>query len=117
MPKPVPSEAAVPENKGASQTLQTPKSFEVAIAELEGLVADMESGDLTLEQSLAAHKRGLELARFCQDTLANAEAQVRVLEGEMLRAWPSDSSSSNTMAPPVRSAHFGSAAESDSSDD
>jgi exodeoxyribonuclease VII small subunit len=41
-------------------------NFEQALAELEKIVAGMESGDLSLEQSLATHKRGLELARFCQ---------------------------------------------------
>ena len=42
-------------------------SFEKALAELESIVAKMEDGGLSLEQSLAAHKRGLELAR--QDAL------------------------------------------------
>ena len=45
-------------------------SFEKALAELERLVAQMESGDLSLEQGLAAHKRGLELVRTCQARLA-----------------------------------------------
>jgi exodeoxyribonuclease VII small subunit len=66
-----------------------PKSFEAALGELEKLVAKMEGGNLTLEQSLASHKRGLELARFCQDLLAQAEQQVKVLEDDMLRVFPS----------------------------
>src|SRR3989304_4834668 len=41
-------------------------SFEKALAELESIVARMEDGGLSLEQSLAAHKRGLELARQCR---------------------------------------------------
>ena len=41
-------------------------NFEQALAELEKIVARMESGDLSLEESLGTHKRGLELARFCQ---------------------------------------------------
>jgi exodeoxyribonuclease VII small subunit len=49
----------------------------------------MESGDLSLEQSLAAHKRGLELARFCQERLESAQQQVRVLEGEVLKGLSS----------------------------
>lgn len=63
-------------------------SFEAALAELEKLVAGMEAGNLTLEQSLAAHRRGLELARLCQNTLRQAEQQVRVLEEEMLKTMP-----------------------------
>jgi exodeoxyribonuclease VII small subunit len=60
-------------------------SFEKALAELESLVAKMEDGGLTLEQSLAAHRRGLELARQCRERLEAAQQQVRVLEGEALK--------------------------------
>lgn len=60
-------------------------TFEKALAELEKVVAQMEDGKLTLEQSLAAHRRGLELARFCQEKLASAEQQVKVLEGDVLK--------------------------------
>jgi exodeoxyribonuclease VII small subunit len=67
-------------------------SFEAALAELEKLVASMESGTLTLEQSLAAHKRGLELTRWCQQTLANAQQQVKVLEEETLKDFPGSAS-------------------------
>jgi exodeoxyribonuclease VII small subunit len=60
-------------------------SFELALAELEKIVSRMESGDLSLEQALAAHKRGLELARLCQQRLENAQQQVKILEGEVLK--------------------------------
>lgn len=60
-------------------------SFEKALAELERVVARMEGGNLSLEQALAAHKRGLELARFCQQRLEAAQQQVKVLEGEVLK--------------------------------
>ncbi len=60
-------------------------TFEKALAELEKVVAQMESGNLSLEQALAAHKRGLELARFCQERLEAAQQQVKVLEGEVLK--------------------------------
>jgi exodeoxyribonuclease VII small subunit len=59
--------------------------FEKALGELEKLVARMESGELSLEQALATHKRGLELARFCQQRLEAAQQQVKVLEGEVLK--------------------------------
>lgn len=61
------------------------QTFEKALAELEKLVAQMEGGKLSLEQALEAHKRGLELARFCQERLEAAQRQVRVLEGEVLK--------------------------------
>jgi exodeoxyribonuclease VII small subunit len=67
-----------------SQPPQEP-SFEAALAELEKIVTRMESGELSLEQALATHKRGLELARFCQQRLEAAREQVRVLEGEVLK--------------------------------
>jgi exodeoxyribonuclease VII small subunit len=60
-------------------------SFEKALAELETIVARMESGELSLEQALATHKRGLELARFCAQKLEAAQQQVKVLEGEVLK--------------------------------
>ncbi len=60
-------------------------TFEKALAELEKIVARMEEGELSLEQSLATHKRGLELARFCQKQLEAVQQQVKVLEGEVLK--------------------------------
>jgi exodeoxyribonuclease VII small subunit len=60
-------------------------SFEGALAELEKIVARMEGGELSLEEALATHKRGLELARFCQQKLEAAQQQVKVLEGEVLK--------------------------------
>jgi exodeoxyribonuclease VII small subunit len=60
-------------------------SFEGALAELEKIVVRMESGELSLEQALATHKRGLELARFCQQKLEVAQQQVKILEGEVLK--------------------------------
>ena len=66
-------------------------SFEQALAELEKIVSRMESGDLSLEQALAAHKRGLELARFCQGRLESAQQQVKILEGEVLKPLEKES--------------------------
>jgi exodeoxyribonuclease VII small subunit len=62
--------------------------FEKALAELEKIVAQMEGGNLPLEQALAAHKRGLELARYCRDKLDAAQQQVKVLEGDVLKPFP-----------------------------
>ena len=68
-------------------------SFEEALAELEKIVARMESGKLTLEQSLYAHRRGTELAQLCQSVLARAQQQVKVLEENALKNFPSDDES------------------------
>jgi exodeoxyribonuclease VII small subunit len=64
-----------------------PENFETALAELEALVATMESGSLALEQSLEAYARGVALTRLCQQKLALAEQQVKVLEAGMLRPF------------------------------
>ena len=68
-------------------------SFEEALAELEKIVAGMESGKLTLEQSLDAHRRGIELAQLCQSVLARAQQQVKVLEENALKNFVSDDES------------------------
>ena len=59
--------------------------FETALAELEALVANMESGELTLDESLQAFERGVKLARQCQTELKNAELKVQALseDGEL----------------------------------
>ena len=67
-----------------------PQDFETALAELESLVTSMESGSLALEQSLIAYRRGAALTRICQQKLAQAEQQVKVLEAGMLRPLDTD---------------------------
>jgi len=61
--------------------------FEGALKELEALVFEMESGDLSLEDSLAAYKRGMELSTFCQKKLEDAEQQIKVLENGVLKDY------------------------------
>ncbi len=53
--------------------------FENALKELEAIVAQMEAGQLPLEQSLQAYQRGNELLQLCQKSLADIEQQVRLL--------------------------------------
>jgi exodeoxyribonuclease VII small subunit len=53
--------------------------FEQSLEELEQLVAKMEAGDLSLEQSLAAYERGVGLYRQCQQALEQAELRVKLL--------------------------------------
>lgn len=62
-----------------------PENYEMALAELEALVARMEGGTLSLEDSLAAYRRGAALVAFCQQQLEKAEQQVRVLDGASLK--------------------------------
>lgn len=53
--------------------------FEAALQELESLVRQMESGELGLEESLAAFERGVLLTRRCQAALKQAELRVQAL--------------------------------------
>lgn len=64
-----------------------PQSFETALAELESIVAAMEGGQLPLEASLAAYKRGAELLQYCQAALQEAQQQVRILEANTLKKF------------------------------
>ena len=69
---------------------QPPQSLEAALAELEKIVSSMEVGELPLERSLAAYKRGAELLKYCQAALQDAQQQVKVLEDGILRDLMSD---------------------------
>ena len=62
-----------------------PATFEDALSELESLVADLEAGQLPLAEALTAYRRGAELLQFAQGQLQNAQEQVRILEGDLLR--------------------------------
>ncbi|HET6472948.1 MAG TPA: exodeoxyribonuclease VII small subunit [Pseudomonadales bacterium] len=53
--------------------------FEAALEELEALVERMETGELSLEESLRAFERGVALTRNCQRALKDAELRVRAL--------------------------------------
>ena len=64
----------------------SPESFESAMRQLETLVSKMESGDLSLEESLKAFEKGVNLTRFCQDQLQKAELKIQELnsKGEII---------------------------------
>ena len=59
-----------------------PESFESAMEQLETLVSRMESGELSLEESLKAFEKGVQLTRFCQDQLQKAELKVQELNSK-----------------------------------
>jgi len=65
------------------------QTFESALAELEKIVAGMEAGQMPLEKSLAAYKRGAELIKYCQSALQDAQQQVKILEGGLLQDFKS----------------------------
>lgn len=65
--------------------------FESSLLELEAIVSQMESGNLPLEQSINAYKRGAALLQSCQKSLGDAEQQVRMLtEANQLEVFEQD---------------------------
>ncbi len=71
-------EAQAPSESSSSGTL----SFEAALAELEGVVSKLESGDMPLEQALEAFEAGVRFSRRCASTLDAAERRIEILTTE-----------------------------------
>tara|TARA_B100000795_G_scaffold212212_1_gene165855 strand:- start:194 stop:409 length:216 start_codon:yes stop_codon:yes gene_type:complete len=69
--------------------------FEQQLETLESLVESLESGDLSLEDSLKSFERGIKVARDCQQALKQAEQKVEVLmrQGDDLVSQPFDGDS------------------------
>ena len=65
--------------KSDEQSNDAEVDFESALKELETLVSRMESGELSLDESLKAFERGIELTRKCQSSLEAAELRVKTL--------------------------------------
>ena len=55
-------------------------TFEEALAKLEKIVRQLESGNVPLDHLMQLYDEGNELIRFCSDKLSAAEAKVRVVE-------------------------------------
>jgi len=59
----------------------TPATFEESLAELQEVVADLESGETGLERSMERFEQGIALLRNCYQTLERAEQQIEILTG------------------------------------
>ena len=73
----------MPTAKVTPETTKTPIqtiNYEKAVVELEKLIADMESGKLSLEDTLSSYKRGAELIKHCQSLLEQVEQQIKISE-------------------------------------
>ena len=57
------------------------RSFEQAIAEVEGIVAKLEGGKLELAQSLDEYQRGIGTLKECYELLNSAERRITLLSG------------------------------------
>lgn len=69
----------MPRRKNITQKDNEEPNFEQALKELEILVEKLESGELSLEESLKHFERGVALTRICQTALGNAEQRVQIL--------------------------------------
>ncbi len=76
-----------PEESTPAASSPLPERYEDALAELDTLVQAMESGQLPLDEMLAAYRRGAELLGFCRERLQAVEDQVKVLEEGQLKPW------------------------------
>jgi exodeoxyribonuclease VII small subunit len=57
----------------------TEKRFEIALEELEKIVEQLESGDLSLEDSLTAFENGVGLVKYCNQKLSDVEKKIELL--------------------------------------
>ena len=71
----------------AATPSKEPATYELALAELDRLVQQMEGGQLPLDQLLDGYRRGAELLSFCRSRLQAVEDQVKVLEDGVLKPW------------------------------
>lgn len=65
-----------------AMTKNTPdqvQQFEAAMKDLESIVSQMESGSMSLEESLGAYEKGIALFRQCQGMLEQAQQRVQLL--------------------------------------
>ncbi len=66
-------------NTKAPKAIPKSTKFEDALGELETIVTTLESGEQSLDESLGQFERGVSLARFCQQSLLDAERKVKIL--------------------------------------
>jgi exodeoxyribonuclease VII small subunit len=55
------------------------KDYESAMTRLEEITAQLESGELKLEDAIKLYTDGLEIARFCNEKLNEADAKIKVI--------------------------------------
>jgi exodeoxyribonuclease VII small subunit len=55
------------------------KKYESALEELESIIEQLESGDLSLDDSLAAFEKGVGLVKYCNQKLSEVESKIELL--------------------------------------
>ncbi len=64
-----------------------PASYEQAAAELEQLVQQLESGQMSLDDTLKSYARGAQLLAYCRERLQSVEQQVQILDAGELKPY------------------------------
>lgn len=72
------------------KTNPEPASYELALAELDRLVQQMEAGQMPLDQLLDGYRRGAELLTFCRTRLQAVEDQVKLLDDGVMKPWSAE---------------------------
>ena len=85
-----PSGSASADPKASPEVAALPASYEAGLQELERLVAELESGQLPLDQLLGSYQRGAVLLGFCRDRLQAVEDQIKVLDAGTLKSWSAE---------------------------
>jgi exodeoxyribonuclease VII small subunit len=68
-------------NTNSPQTQPCPPTFETALLELEGIVHQLEDGELGLEEALARYEQGVALLKHCYGVLQRSERKIELLSG------------------------------------
>ena len=67
-----------------AQENEKKKTFEEALGELEKIVADVEAGEIGLEESINQYEAGMKLIKYCREILDQAEKRIETINKEAL---------------------------------
>ncbi len=59
--------------------MENEKTFEENLKELEAIVAELERGDLSLEDSISKFEKGIKVSKECNSKLEDAEKRINIL--------------------------------------
>lgn len=112
--------------KKKAKPKSTEETFEQALAGLEASVAELESGELGLDEALERYEQGVSRLKQCHEALQNAQRRIEVLSGvdadgnpvtTPFKADPTATTSGKSTRSQKRSAGSGPSAASDDVDD
>ena len=69
-----------------NKTKDQKKTIEQSLSDLETLVAELENGELELDQALKKFEQGVKLSRECKTTLEETEMKIKILMEDELKA-------------------------------